>query len=296
MKNIYIILLAAIGFTSCQKDVDVVIPYEGTKLVLNSLFRSDSIIYAQVSLSQRLANTFNATTPSGASVQLFENGVSQGNMSTINVYGRTYFVSTIKAKPNFVYTMVANANGYTSVTGTDTVPSKPVIQVTSVTRSTSTGSGNNNDKVRVQLQDDPNIENFYLVKVYQADTNRTAVGPRYQVDNSFPLYFSIDGISNGDPGGVFGPPGDNEQYIDDATFNGRNVTLNLNVESNFGNTYAVVEVISLTKSTYRYLKSVNQQGNAQGDPFAEATVVYNNIKNGYGIVGAANGTLAGRKL
>ncbi len=295
MKNLNIILIVTLFFSACQKDVDVTIPYEGDKLVLNSLFRSDSNIYAKVNVSQKLTRNYNATVPSGVNVELFENGISFGNMPVININGNNYFKSPIVTKPNFIYTLKASAPNYKSVEGTDTVPQKPIATIVGITRPT-----NNNDdyKLKLQLQDDATKENFYLIKVYKVDSNLTATGPRYNFNDNvnyvYPTYFSIEGITNSDPAGIFGGSEDNQHLLDDVSFNGRNVILNLSIdEYSNGKSHIVVEIISLTKSTYRYLKSVELQNNSQGDPFAEATTIFNNIKNGYGIVGAANDVLVG---
>ena len=49
--------------------------------------------------------------------------------------------------------------------------------------------------------------------------------------------------------------------------------------------YIAPELVHLSKDSYRYLQSRENQFNNEDNPFTEAVVVYNNIKGGYGIVG-----------
>ncbi len=304
MKNISnLLLIVLILFTaSCEKTVNVEIPYEGDKLVLNSLFRADSNIYAKVLLSQKLTRVYQGVAPAGAAVSLLENGIAVGNFTQRNINGTNYFVSPIKAKPNYNYTLKATAPNYTAVEGTDEVPKIPITKVLSIATINTNTNNNNayNRRIKLQFQDDGNKENFYMLKIFDADTNTLAIGPRYKFPQYYQYnhYFDIVGFTDANTNGLFGGGGgENEQFITDETFNGRDITLNLEFDNNNSNTgtHYVVEVIALSKSTYRYLQSLRIQSNTNGDPFAEAATVFNNITNGFGIVGGATDLYVGIK-
>ena len=49
-----------------------------------------------------------------------------------------------------------------------------------------------------------------------------------------------------------------------------------------------IYLMHVDENYYKYTYSVYKQQIASGSPFSEPVITYNNIKNGYGIGGAAN--------
>ncbi len=286
MKYLFIIPIIFLC-ASCEKSVDVDIPYDKDRLVVNNLFFADSSMYARVLISQRLTRSFNYIEPTSAVVTLTEDGVPRGVCSQIFINGSKYFKSPVVATIGKKYKFEVTATGYETVEGEDLVPTAVTGQANTVTTLTTTANSDFDRRIKFTFQDNPNEENFYLIKVYAADSNTTAVGPRFRYPNGrIGLSSEIEGFSNNQQ--AFLSFGDNQTYLTDESFNGRNITMNVSFDHYSGNySHFAVEVTSLSKATYRYLKSRDQQDRSQGDPFAEATIIYNNIKNGFGIVGAS---------
>jgi Domain of unknown function (DUF4249) len=292
MKIIASFIIVLMAITACEKKVEVNIPYDGDKLVLNSLFTADSNLYARVFVSKKVTSSNNFSSPSSALLTLFENNVSVGNFSTVNIFGTQYYKSPITAKAGKSYKIIAASPTYITVEGVDSVPQVAQVQIQSVSiiSAANNTTSDFDRKLKFVLDDDATKENFYLIKIFAADTNRTATGPRFIFTNGTQYGFSceIEGL-NTNPISALNNFGEQEVFITDETFNGKNITLTANFDQ-YGGSYShyALEVTSLSKSTYRYLKSVSLQQNTNGDPFAEASIVYSNITNGFGIVGAAN--------
>jgi hypothetical protein len=81
-------------------------------------------------------------------------------------------------------------------------------------------------------------------------------------------------------------------FFRDALFNGTSKELHLFISSEYllpvvgrnGDTlYPSVELYHVPEAYFRYLKSYQFASENNGNPFAEPTNVYSNVKNGYGI-------------
>lgn len=283
--NSAIIFFAIIFFiTSCERQVSLDLPYDGDKLVLNSIFKNDSVVYAKLTVSQPVNfNSFNYTVPAGAAIKLYENDVYREDMQMVQLNGVTFFRSTAKTIIGKKYTLKATATGFTDVEGADVIPAA-VPFVARNFREVATAN-NTTEKLTVVLPDPAGVTNYYRLRIFSADTNLNATGPRYFKGNE--LYFQINEFSGNGGFDLFGDSYDSEFIFSDETFNGREFQMNVDLDYYGGNDYVMVELTALTKETYRYLKSSNSQQLNQDNPFVEPTTVYNNIRNGYGITGGA---------
>jgi Domain of unknown function (DUF4249) len=295
MKKQNVLYIAfLIVLASCERDVNVDIPYEGDKLVLNSFMKADSLFYAQISKTKRLSRSFNNTSPAGTAVQLFKNGIFAENLVQKDINNVSYFVSTSKAVIGNTYTLKASATGLTNVEGTDIIPAKPITVPVSFLLSSSSSTSNYNSKVKIKLNDPVGTKNYYMLKIFQVDTNLSAIGPRYNIYRSQGQFFEADIVgANTGIGAIFGDVGTNQAVFTDDQFNGKEITINMDVDSytQTNVSYLAISLTGLSSEAYKYLKSSETQFNVQGDPFAEVAIVYNNIKNGYGVVGGIAETL-----
>jgi hypothetical protein len=301
-KIIYFFVLSftTISFYSCEKEIKVDIPYDGDKLVINSLFFADSLVYCQISKSQIITRNASITLINNANVQLFENGTLLQTMNPVQINNVNWYASTYKAKAGFQYTIKANAPGLATAEGTDSVPTIPNATLTSRTVLSSSSNADYTHNLKVKIADPGGQENYYKIAIFDADTVLSPIGPRYKILNYYNYYFRPNLIQNSGNADPFSNDNDTDElFLTDETFDGRELTLSLDyrerpINSANGNRLVVI-VTKLSKSTYRYLTSLNNQSLNQGNPFAEASIVYNNIKNGFGIVGAANQVYVGSR-
>ena len=287
-KRIIYIAVACISslafFPSCEKDVNIDLPYEGNKIVINSFMMKDSLMYARVTTSTQINNRNIFPVPAGAKIDLYENDVFRETMATKNIYGVQYFVSSSKAISGKKYSLKASATGLDNAEGTDTVPQKPSF-APSEFKQISTGN-DQKAKLVININDPAGQKNYYRLRLYGADTNLSAAGPRLLVNKQHFHYFKVDNLANNNNFDIFGDYEYWQIYFTDDKFDGRNVSLTVNLSyfpSSF--LYIAPELVHLSRDSYRYLQSRDNQFDNQDNPFTEAVVVYNNIKGGYGIVG-----------
>ena len=275
-------------FSACEKPVNIDLPYDGNKIVINSLIMRDSFIYARLTNSTpaRGSNGYNTgfPIPAGAKIDLYENDVFKETLVRRNIYGKDYFVSVSKATEGKKYTLKASATGLDNAEGSDIIPHKPSFSGVEF-RQISTG---NNEKARIVINiDDPAGEkNYYRLRLYAADTNTSPAGPRFFIDKQDYQYFKVDNLASSSDFDIFGDYEYSQLYFTDDKFDGRNVSLTVDI-SYFSPSqqYIAPELVHLSKDSYHYLQSRENQFNNEGNPFTEAVVVYNNINGGYGIVG-----------
>ena len=292
INYIFLSCIIAILFASCEKEVNIDLPYEGDKIVLNSFMMKDSLIYVRLTNSTQLANTSSFPIPAGARVDLYENDVIKETLVRRFIFGKEYFVSASKAAGGKKYTMKASATGLDNAEGTDTIPTKP--SFVPVEFKETPGSSNHQARLVINLNDPPGEKNYYRLRLYSVDTNLSSVGPRLLVDKDNFIYFKVDNIASNYDFDIFGGDIDYWQiYFPDDKFDGRNVSLTINISNFFTNVqYLAPELVHLTRDSYRYLQSSGNQFDNEGNPFTEAVVVYNNIKGGYGIVGGMADSIA----
>jgi hypothetical protein len=98
---------------------------------------------------------------------------------------------------------------------------------------------------------------------------------------------------------LFGSPPNQFNVFNDATFNGKTCTIDLvSLEFNEDFNHAKLDtangeffqieayLLHITKELYLYLKSADEQIHNSNNPLFEPTIVFSNIKNGTGILGA----------
>lgn len=268
---------------ACQKQVNIDLPYEGNKLVVNCLFFQDSIFAARVTSSSEIKYILDYTIPNSSQVTLYEDGIYKENMEVKTINFKTYFVSKTLAKNGKTYTLKASAPGFEPIEGVDITPDAPVF---SAYNYVSNKNGiNSNSKINITIKDIPGANDYYLLRLYAADTNKSTIGTRYTISAYSQYYFQLDQVTNSSALSLFGDNFDNIAIFSDEIFNGKEITLQATVSDYSDKDYIAIELVHLTKDSYRYIKSVNDQSNIDGNPFAEPVTIYSNIKNGYGIVG-----------
>lgn len=263
---------------ACEKSFNISIPDYSNKPVLNLLMNKDSVMIARVALSTRLGDRKDTNELKDAVVNLFENGIFKERLSPYILSGRVYYRSKSVAKTGVTYRISAAVPGYEEVSGSDIVPDTvdpgPIRMTVS-----RIDQWRNRAVINIQLHDDPAVQNYYRIRLYQVLNWVGANGDTVRL--KLPQYFES---------GEMGLPlleddTHPEFYTTDALFNGRNlvVTLKADVQDNLKT--MIVEVSSLTYHSYNYLNSAYQAQEKNEDGLSEKVIVYNNILNGFGIVG-----------
>ncbi len=271
-------VLSVLMISSCDKDVDIPIPEESNKIVVNMLMNKDSIMIARVSISGRMSNLQAMPEVTNAAMNLYENGTFKGPLTPYVLAGRTFYRSNTLPQAGATYRVTAAVPGYTEVSGSDQIPD--TVQIGEM-KMTVAQADNQVSKVTisVQLHDDAAVQNYYRVRMYQIYewVNGNGIRGRQKIQE----YFETDDTE----WELFGEKTRSDFYTTDALFNGRSPRFTFRV--NTGNQFKkmVVEITSLTYSSYNYLNSTFLAREKNEDGLSEKVIVYNNIENGLGIVG-----------
>lgn len=273
-----LIILFVLTIGSCEKMVNIPIPEEPGKPVLNLLMNKDSIMMARVTLSGRLNGTHDIPEIPNAVVNLYENGTFKEKLTPYLISGRTFYRGTTLPQAGATYRVTAAASGYAEISGSDHIPD-----------TVKTGEMNmtvaplNNWQARttisVQLHDDPAVQNYYRVRIYLiiewVDIRGNRV--RQKVHQNFEVEEASLSLLNDMSRAEF--------FTTDALFNGRSPRFNFRVNTSAEVKKMMVEITALTYNSYNYLNSAFMAREKNEDGLSEKVIVYNNIENLLGIVG-----------
>lgn len=304
IQRIFSLLLSAITLLSCETVVDIDLPVEPTRLVVNGFINPDSAVAVRISKSRFVLDRSQAfTLVDDAIVTLFENGLEVTQLTT---EGEGWYTSSFRPQAGSEYIIQASASGLEPVeANTEVLPIVVIKALTadSVRRETGTSCFNDDCqpiystdyRVQLSLSDPVNQDNFYEVQAY------TVVVDSFPVfdDNSDEptgydviTYWGEAYLTSDDPvvsstefdfgdGAFFG----SSLLFTDEIFSGNEYTLNFTSEGSFGGniTRLIIVLRTLSNDQYQYLRTLQLQEYNEGDPFAEVVPVYNNIENGFGI-------------
>ncbi len=291
MKQLTItILIFTILLYSCDKTVNIPIPDNGRKLVVNSFFQSGNNLTVNLSKSKYILDNSNSNDAiSNAEISLFENNILLEKLieTEPGKYKSTFFLLENKE-----YSIFVNSNNFDQVKAFNKIPLLSTINNFKFINYTIAEYGDQEINFTIEFDDDLNTEGFYLIELfkefnyyeYNSDTDQ------YDIETK-----SIEKIyiSSKDPG--YGDEKYNNSGIllDDKLFNGKNHSFSFyayaysyyykKVNKADDKEKYYVHLSTISKDYYLYINSLNKHLNTQGDFFSEPVQVYGNIENGFGI-------------
>lgn len=141
--------------------------------------------------------------------------------------------------------------------------------------------------ITLRLKDPGNERNYYRLKVRSiaSDIREGSPVTIYQFSD---IYSSSDVIFMDErlTKGYGGWPVHFSNVFDDHLFNGKEYTFSIETYLRFGEQpHAVIELQSITKDLYYYLKSTMLYRITNQDDYTEAIQIHSNVNNGWGILG-----------
>jgi hypothetical protein len=263
---------------SCEKTVNIPLPDEANKLVLNLLMNKDSIMMARVSVSERM-NMFQQTPEiKNAVVNLYENGTFKETLTPYVYSSRTYYRSKTLPQAGVTYKVTAAVPGYTDVAGSDQIPDTVELGEMRLTVAQA-NSWQAKATISAQWHDDPAVQNYYRVRLYYIHewVDQNGNGSRQKIQQ----YFEAEEANLA----IWGDKMRDEFYTTDALFNGRSPRFTFRADTDGSFKKMVVEITSLTYNSYNYLNSAFMAREKNDDGLSEKVIVFNNIENGLGIIG-----------
>jgi len=252
---------------SCKKYLDMDIIDKGRKPVINALFIADSVPQISVYQSKHILYASQSPVITNAEVTLTTNLQSTATLS-YSTLTQQYTNQGIQLhegdqlKLN-VNTSIGNAKAEI------TIPSK--IAILSLDTFPHFDNSGNRQGIEIKLSfKDPSASKDYYILYTQTGS-----------------YISSTGYEGNDPAIE---EMNNRLFINDLTFNGKQKNISLIFYNNYDeNSSNVLQIylMHVDEHYYKYAYSAYKQQSIGNSPFSEPVIVYNNIKNGYGILGSA---------
>lgn len=294
------LLLINFIFVACQTVVDIDIPLESPKLVLNSILANEESIMVHLSESRHILDEGEFQNVNGAGVKIYENGEFLSNLySSGSGFGLYSSDSSIRVKSGNTYRVEVSKNGFQSIDAEARVPlnAAKILAVDFDTAQTNTNTySQNNFEFDIEIEDEAGVENFYELLIieegytYYYDYN---TNPPTVTDSS--RFMASLSLESSDPSLEEYQSYGESILFNDGFFDGKkyHIKVTSSYYSDFiGNKesqskYTIV-LRNTSKSYYLYRQSVELQAWVQDDPFAQPVQIYNNINNGFGIFAAYN--------
>lgn len=287
-KNIHILILFVIFFTSCSETV-LIDPIEQDTLLVECELNPKKRVEARISTLGSFQNIQSNTNPDNVDIRLFT-GVDIELKFEYDPRTGVYYIpeNLHTVNPEYDYRIEAHlpdTNVETLVSKTNIPPVKS-IQVSKKPLLNDITQGEHTGKKQVTVDFNlPEISKnlpFYRLTVYRKKANGEKEILEFMGSNQNPLAFqnmiqTKDVLINTTtlPNGKF-----------NASF--RTATT-LNDQDKMDKLYYSFE--TLTESTYRYFISKNKQIQAELSGSLEPVINYTNTKNGFGFFGASNGVV-----
>jgi Domain of unknown function (DUF4249) len=279
--NITIPSLLFIGLlSSCELVINVDLPPQKQKLVVNSVFNTDSLLIVSVTQSRHILDDQNFFSP-------VDNATLSVTDETGTVFGfaglsQGLYKSTFSPAPGKIYFLRVEAGGFDPVTAVTRAPDLvPIVDAEIDYSEVQNGTVNPRIPVKIAFRDPGDQKNYYEAKVFR----RLAV--QYTDSSQEIIYDTLNFMMP-----VLYQDSNQEERTSvfvDTFFNGEEYTLESNLPNSgsYGWGGTVVEdkivLINISPEYYDYLTTRNLQQNTDGDPFAQPVLVFSNIENGFGI-------------
>ena len=299
-------LLLVVG-SACETVVDVDIPKENPRLVVNAFISPGQDVGIRITKSKSVldqAESFPLVT--GAQVTLFENGqeVTQLVDETAG-----WYTAPFRPEPGRRYSVQASAEGAEAVEASSSIAAPVLIrQLTADTLQIESGVTCINEdceptysqeyRLQLQLSDPGDAVNYYEIVAYAVTLDSL---PQYDRMGNFVGYDTLrqrqrvsfqtdDPVVNNSFSSVVGDEfyGSSLLFNDDL-FSGEGYTVDFTTNNVSGYSTGsilkklTVELRTLSEDQYQYLRTRDLQEFNNGDLFSEVVPVYSNVENGFGI-------------
>lgn len=276
---------------------EITLPYDNgdtnIDLSVNALFTPDTTVSVLVvkALSPATANIYSKDPISNANVEMT---VNDGQPQTLayDDSSRTY-IGNYQCRPNDNIRLNITVEDLQPASCEVTVPSKPQIEILSYEKQYSPLSTENFDfggsdtiiVCQLRIIDNPDKSDCYRLKVKNLSEGAPTSGKLLATDifSSNDMIFRDERISENShfPQKYF------SNIFDDRLFNGKEYTFTVETRMRSGeNPYMVIELQTLSRDFFNYLKNLETGNGNSSDPFAESFSIPSNVTGGTGIVGA----------
>lgn len=283
-----LVLLFLFLLSACELIVDVRVPFDPTKIVVNALQRTDSTWYVELTHARPVTGP-----QESGYLYITEATViihnPDGTTENLNIDHYGAFRGVGRPIPGETYKIVVDAAGMESAHAQLTMPLiVPIADVkwdsTGVEEQTSKPYGFYVDvPFTVTFHDPGDNKNYYAVRVAEM-IEREYPGIEGQVMKDTIWRVRENGIQD-DPG--IATKDEFMAVFPDNTFNGQTYTAHFKnqfyIDSTEKHLKIIVQLLSVSGDYFRYHETKKLQLDVSGDPFAQPVQVYSNVSSGFGI-------------
>jgi len=286
--------------STCEKEVQLDIEEVDSKLAILCDFSPDEPFILELTKSKSINSTKvvsniinNADVQICVNNELVETIPPRNNSSNANT---KYQSSIVLPKIKQVYTLKVEVDGLAPITAISSIPEAVEISHSSIGQINTYFTDDDetvNYEVRlgVQLEDPADETNYYQISFYQEVLTSTPSAQQNEIKIIPNEGYSLidDDLTNNFNlinGGVLFKDltfnGTTKEFVFQPSFYYKPEDLSTNTSSTPIN--IIIELRSVSEEYYKYYTSVYRQtAQDNNTPFSNPTVIYSNIKNGYGI-------------
>ena len=286
MKTLIFTTVVTLILSSCESIIEMDIPEEPPKLVINSFFNPDSTWKVSISKSQHILDNAELKNINDATVVIYNGSLAPETLS-LSADG-IYTSESGKPLVKTEYRIEANAPGYDMASSSDVIPE--AIPIISVDTGSTIIDATKYTQLKVKFKDTPGTKNYYNLQLL-ARSYSYIYDQYYNLIDSMPY---LEAISFSSRDVVFGSDewfDSNGASFSDELFDGDLYSLILDIEkyftldefSNGKYDKIYIRLKSTSAAYYSYATTFKKFKEVQGDPFAQPVQVFNNIDGGYGI-------------
>ncbi len=285
--NLMSIILFLLIALSCESVVDVDLPKHKPMLVVNCCANTEKPWEVNVSLSKGILEEGDIKIVPNAKIEILDN--NNKSVSEFNHYNDGIYKSTgAKPKANINYTLRVTTEEYGTATSNCILP-KPV-EIENVTVDTTTNKYQEKEfELTITFTDTPNEENFYglsILKKTEWDDGNSDVSKEWFTSKDILIKEEEALFEDNRSDETFRGE---QAFFDDLLLQGKQYRLKIflhQYNSYYTKTVSyTVLLVTINKDYYRYIITSKTQRETDQNPFAQPTIIYNNIKNGLGIFG-----------
>lgn len=291
MKKIFLPLLVAIGCLSCEKTIDIDVPADDAKIVMQSFLNPDSTFKVHLGKSEFiLDNLPEQSGLAGASVSVFEEQKLLGNMKYLD--NGWYELEDFLPETGKTYRVEVQKEGLGKVEASETVLVKVPVSEIRIDTLTTDEYGYPHQEVELSFYiEDPAGENFYVPTAYYYSKVRVTNPYDSSVvfyTNNYPLRLdssapNVESVCVNDCFSMI-----SDEYFEEGRYKVRmrGSLSSFPEEAIVEEEYLYINLYNVSPSYYLYFVTLNKSRESGGDPFAEPTQIFSNVNGGYGILGS----------
>ena len=306
MKTIIRIISFTLGllvFVSCEKEIEFNGEISSPMIVVNSYVSPDSAIYAHLTKSKFfLSSKEGFEYIDNADVSVFVNRIFR---EKLNFTANGLYTGNLKPLIGDTIQLIVEVEGYEQVESTTIVQSRANVLSVDTTLVKYTDTYNSGEVIyfNLKIKDQADEKNYY--RLTAKIRNEILIEDSLFVDEYF-TNFALEGFDSqsGSIIDLFENSMNTKDHhlITDDLFNGKELVFKIStgfyrrvvpeqdepkdIATNDNNEYIILNLQTISKDMYLYLKSKESAEQVLNNFFTEPVQIYNNINNGIGIFGS----------